>query len=205
MMWAKLLIVWLLSLFLISWSALPGRAQQMTPLPRGTWYTTPARVGERILYTTDYVGGRREAFYITLLEVQRGAQAWAMIHAADPLFNPPPFPGKEYLLIKVQVEKPDARGQRAGFWASYFRAIILPPGCMDFPCPPPTQAKVIEELRSTIHRLTLPEPRFTGIIDWTRSIVEGWIGYMIPEEASLIYIVVGDYRGRGQGVWFLLS
>ena len=154
--------------------------------PVGTPTTIIIEFGEQYLGSTLYDAR------ITVLEVERGDKAWALVKQASDS-NPSPKPGDEYLLARVRFEF-SARTSPAqdNYDLNETQFTATDSAGREFTAPALTAC---------------PEPRLNGILKPGDSL-EGWLAFLVPQKVSKPLMVfredVGQVSHRGGGTWFHL-
>ena len=154
--------------------------------PVGTPTTIIIEFGEQYLGSTLYDAR------ITVLEVERGDKAWALVKQASD-WNPSPKPGDEYLLARVRFEF-SARTSPAqdNYDLNETQFIATDSAGREFTAPA---------------LAAYPEPRLNGTLKPGDSL-EGWLAFLVPQKGSKPLMVfredVGQVSHRGGGTWFQL-
>jgi len=154
--------------------------------PVGTPTTIIIEFGEQYLGSTLYDAR------ITVLEVERGDKARALVKQASDS-NPSPKPGDEYLLARVRFEF-SARTSPAqdNYDLNETQFIATDSAGREFTAPA---------------LAAYPEPRLNGTLKPGDSL-EGWLAFLVPRKVGRLLMVfredVGQVSHRGGGTWFQL-
>jgi len=157
-----------------------------SPSEPGYSRSNPAPIGTTLRVTKEDLIQEVTA-EVTLLEVIRGAAAWERIKAANK-FNPPPPPGKEYLLVRIR-----------------FKVLSLDDPSASYDLSPVQFTVVSGAGRDYEHPLVVvpPKPDLSSRL-YVGASHEGWAVYMVDIDDPKPTLTFGrDYRGRG-GIWFKL-
>lgn len=170
-------------------TATPAPTATPTPTPQpaiGSSRRSPAPVGTRLgIEARDFGFGTLRSFAVTIVEVVRGEQAWSMIQASN-MFNDPPGPGNEYVLIRANVELLSSEDDSAYSVSIVdFNLVSATGRFYDFPF--------------TVE----PEPRLDATI-FSGAGVEGWMVWEVEEGDQPILAFQTSFDGQG-GLWFSLS